>query len=103
MGLVNERTLLTTAPLPPGGDLRPVVLSTGWHQGVRVSRVRRPDGSVFTVSVPRLGMDDHTEHPAARRRWISADSGRPRLSTDGFVRLALAAGLPAFGGPPVGP
>jgi hypothetical protein len=100
MGTVNDRPLLghslfRTGGLRTDGELRPVVLSSAWHQGDRVSKVLRPDGSVFTVTVPRLAMDDRTAHLVAGRRWISDDGGGPRLSGSGLVRLATAAGVAA--------
>jgi hypothetical protein len=107
MGTVNERTLLkaevspTAAVAPcavsPAPELRPVVLSSEWHRGDRVSRVLRADGSIFTVTVPRPGVDECTQHLARQQEWISDDSGRSELSIPGFLRLAAVAGVPGVG------
>jgi hypothetical protein len=98
MGTVDEPTPFShRGPAVTTTGLRPVVLSSEWHRGERTSRVLRPDGSTFTVTVPRLGMDERIECLVPQHPWISDDTGRPDLSTTGFVRLASVAGV-AWGG-----
>jgi len=111
MGAVTERAPTrspgptrrcgATGPPPAAGRChdvaRPVVLASEWHGGARVSRVRRPDGSVFTVTVPGLAVYDHTEHLAPAHPWISDDTGQPQLTTVGALRL-VAALDPSSGG-----
>ena len=58
----------------------------------------RTDGSVFTVTVPRHGMDDRAGHRSPGRPWISDDSGRSGLSLAGLFHLGAAVGM--FGGHP---
>jgi hypothetical protein len=112
MGIVNERALVGSAGRPHGpvsrdptpgpattrrrhGGPGPLVLSSEWHGGTRVSKVLRTDGSMFTVTVPSLGVYDHTEHLAPRQPWITDDSGRPELSTVAALRLAAAVAGPS--------
>jgi len=76
------------------GPRRPRILSREWRGGERISHVLRADGSVFTVTVPALGVYDHTEHLAPQHPWISADRGRPELSDVGALRLAAAVAGP---------
>jgi hypothetical protein len=66
---------------------RPTILTAGWLRGFRVSTVRRPDGSWFTVSVPSKGVAEGTEHLAPGRRWITGD-GPPRPSDASLLALA---------------
>jgi hypothetical protein len=73
----------------PGGD-RPTVHCTGWLRGFRISRVLRPDGSSFTVTVPALGVAEGTEHLAPHHRWITEDGGRRPPSHAALLRLAAA-------------
>lgn len=103
MGTVIERALVSPAgptrrpalPDPPPGDRhadgpRPLILDSRWHAGARVTRVLRPDGTIFTVTVPSLGVYEHTEHLAPRHPWITDERGAPELSTVGALRLAAA-------------
>jgi hypothetical protein len=96
---VDERTLADADPAPPATrtDARPVVLTCGWRYGERISRVLRPDGTAFTVTVPRLGLSEHNQLTAAVRPWISEDTGRSELSDRGALSLAAAAGLSQLG------
>lgn len=71
-------------------EARPTVLSSQWLRGFRISRVRRPDGSSFTVTVPSWGMADGAEHLAPRHRWIRDDGGRREPSSASVLRLAAA-------------
>jgi hypothetical protein len=84
--------LLLTAPTSSPAS-RPVILTGGGRRGARISRVKRPDGSAFTVTVPRHGVDEGTANSTPGRPWISDDTGRPELSASGFLRLAAAAGI----------
>ncbi len=74
---------------------RPVVITGEWIRGFRVSKVVRPDGSSFTVSVPSLGVDDGTEHLAPRHRWIRMDGGQRDPSCTSVLRLVAALSRPA--------
>lgn len=78
-------------------EQRPTILSSGWLRGFRVSRVRRPDGSSFTVTVPSMGVADGTEHLAPRHRWICDEGGRREPSSASLLRLATA--IAGMGGP----
>ena len=98
MGAVNERTVRrpnAPAPVDLAGP-RPLVLGTHRCGDKRISRVLRPDGSMFTVTVPSRGMEDRPGGDdttgRSRRRWISG--GRSEPSVDGLDRLASAVGIP---------
>jgi hypothetical protein len=87
---VNEHTVsspdtrfASTAPGPG-----PVVLGSHRCGGSRISRVLRPDGSMFTVTVPG---GDGSVRCSRSRPWISDDSGRSELTGDGLAALASAA------------
>ncbi len=82
----------TVIELRAGNDdpaARPTILTAGWLRGFRVSTVRRPDGSWFTVSVPSQGVAEGTEHLAPGHRWITGD-GAPRPSDASLLALAAA-------------
>ncbi len=87
MGVVNDLSAGRRRSEP-----RPTILSGEWLRGFRISRVHRPDGSSFTVTVPSLGVADGTEHLAPRHRWIGEDSGRREPSSASVLRLAAALG-----------
>jgi hypothetical protein len=74
-----------------------VILTSRGRRGERISRVLRPDGSIFTVTVPRLGMDERIGHRGPEDPWISHGAGRPEPTRAGLLRLAAAVGLPPGG------
>ncbi len=102
IGGVNDRMLLSSTGPSHNSHHRPVILSSLGNRGERVSTVVRADGSVFTVTVPRHGMDSPTLRSGPEDPWISNDTGRSELSAAGFFRLAAAAEmagcLPRAGG-----
>ncbi len=85
----------------PVGD--PVVLSVTEAGDRRVSRVRRDDGTTFTVTVPAGGVErsHHPDPPTGP--WIREDGGPrpvPRAALDG---LAARVGMHVVPGGPARP
>jgi hypothetical protein len=80
---------------PGAGGLveRPaVILSISDAGGRRVSKVRRGDGSTFTVTLPAGGIDAHPGHRAGP--WIREDTGGVRVPNAALDELASRIGLP---------
>jgi hypothetical protein len=71
---------------------RPTIASRETADGSRVSTVRRPDGSSFTVSVPAGAMED--EAGKWSRRWITGDPPSGPASDAGLRRLADLVVIP---------
>jgi hypothetical protein len=81
---------------PPAGGLveRPaVILSISDAGGRRVSKVRRGDGSTFTVTVPAGGIDAYPGGPHRAGPWIREDAGDGRVPTGPLDELASRIGL----------
>lgn len=76
---------------------RPSIATREAADGSRVSTVHRPDGSSFTVSVPRGAMDG--ESAGRSRRWINGDAPADPASDAALRRLAELIMPP--GGPAV--
>jgi hypothetical protein len=78
----------------PGQSIgRPTILSITCAEGERISKIRRADGSTFTVIVPRGGIDRPwaTSRPGAR--WVHEDGAPPRVPDSALARLAARVGL----------
>jgi len=87
---------------PPAGGLveRPaVILSIGDAGGRRVSKVRRGDGSTFTVTVPAGGIDAHQGGSHRAGPWIREDAGGGHLPHAPLDELASRIGLREMLGP----
>ncbi len=83
----------------PVGD--PVIVSVSEVGERRVSRVRRSDGTTFTVTVPAGGMDRPQDPGERTAPWIREDFGPrpvPHAALDGLaarVGMHLVPGRPA--------
>jgi hypothetical protein len=87
---------------PPAGGLveRPaVILSISDAGGQRVSKVRRGDGSTFTVTVPAGGIDAHQGGSHRAGPWIREDTGGGRVPNAPLDVLASRIGLRLVAGP----
>jgi len=87
---------------PRAGGLveRPaVILSIGDAGGRRVSKVRRGDGSTFTVTVPAGGIDAHQGGSHRAGPWIREDAGGGRVPNGPLDELASRIGLRLTPGP----
>jgi hypothetical protein len=90
---------------PPAGGLveRPaVILSISDAGGRRVSKVRRGDGSTFTVTVPAGGIDAHLGGSHRAGPWIREDAGGGRVPNAPLDELASRIGLRLTPGPSPG-
>src|SRR5580692_2405539 len=88
---------------PRAGGLveRPaVILSVGDAGGRRVSKVRRGDGSTFTVTVPAGGIDAHQGGSHRAGPWIREDAGGGRVPDAPLDELASRIGLRLTSAPP---
>jgi hypothetical protein len=70
-----------------------VILSISDAGGRRVSKVRRGDGSTFTVTVPPGGVDTHQGGSQRAAPWIREDRGGRRLPDAPLDGLAARVGL----------
>jgi len=76
-----------------------VILSIGDADGRRVSKVRRGDGSTFTVTIPPGGIDAHQGGSRPAAPWIGEDEGGRRMPTAPLDGLAARVGLHLTPGP----
>ena len=82
----------------------PVILSIADVAGRRVSRVRRGDGSTFTVTVPAGGIDRQPGPDERIRPWIREEDGGRRVPTGPLDGLAARVGMHLVpDGPPAAP
>jgi hypothetical protein len=91
---------------PPAGGLveSPAVISSiDEVGGLRVSRVRRGDGSTFTVTVPAGGIDARQRGPHLGTPWIREDGGARRVPESRLDGLAARVGLHLAPDPSPGP
>ena len=86
---------------PAGGlvESTAVIVSIGDACGRRVSRVRRGDGSTFTVTVPAGGVDAHPGGSHRSAPWIREDGGGRRVPDAPLDGLAARVGLDLMTGP----
>ena len=74
---------------------RPIVLSVTCVGGERISKIRRADGSTFTVIVPRGGIDRPWAGSRPMTRWVHEDGPPRRIAASALARLAVRVGGPA--------
>jgi hypothetical protein len=87
---------------PPAGGLvesPAVILSISDAGGRRVSKVRRGDGSTFTVTVPAGGVDAGQGRSRPAAPWIREEGGGRRGPEAPLDRLAARIGLHLMPGP----
>jgi hypothetical protein len=72
---------------------RPTILSITCAAGERVSKIRRADGTTFTVIVPRGGIDRPWGTTRPGQRWVHEDGAPRRVPADAVARLAARVGL----------
>jgi hypothetical protein len=78
----------------PGQSIgRPTILSITCAEGERISKIRRADGSTFTVIVPRGGIDRPWATSRPGRQWVHDDGAPPRVPASALARLAARVGL----------
>jgi hypothetical protein len=78
---------------------RPTILSIACAEGERISKIRRADGTTFTVVVPRGGIDRPWASSRRTARWVHEDGAPRRVPASALARLAARVGLteePAF-------
>jgi len=90
---------------PAGGlvESPAVILFIGDAGGRRVSKVRRGDGSTFTVTVPAGGIDARQAGSHGAAPWIREDGGGRRAPGAPLDGLAARIGLHLVDGPSPGP
>jgi hypothetical protein len=72
---------------------RPTILSITCAGGERISKIRRTDGSTFTVIVPRGGIDRPWATSRPVMRWVHEGGAPPRIPASALARLAARVGL----------
>jgi len=75
----------------PVGD--PVIVSVTEVDDRRVSRVRRGDGTTFTVTVPPGGMDRPQDADEPTDPWIREDAGPRPVRPASLDGLAARVGM----------
>ncbi len=65
------------------------VIEIHQRSDARVSTIRRPDGSILTVTVPASAMDDDTGRHDATESWIREDDTGGEPPAAGLRRLAM--------------
>jgi hypothetical protein len=90
----HDRGLHDRGPAGPGQSIgRPTILSITCAEGERISKIRRADGSTFTVIVPRGGIDRPWATARPGTRWVHEDGAPPRVPDSALARLAARVGL----------
>jgi hypothetical protein len=72
---------------------RPTILSITCAGDERISKIRRADGSTFTVIVPRGGIDQPWATSQPVLQWVHEDGTPPRVSSSALAHLAAQVGL----------
>jgi hypothetical protein len=72
---------------------RPTILSITCAGGERISKIRRADGSTFTVIVPRGGIDRPWDTSGPGTRWVHEDGTPRHVPAWALARLAARVGL----------
>ena len=101
----HPEVVLAFRPSPAGGvsGPGPVIVSIDDRGHRRVSKVRRGDGSTFTVTVPAGGVDREPVPHERTAPWIREDTGRRRGPVIPLDGLAARVGLRLLPDPPAGP
>jgi hypothetical protein len=72
---------------------RPTILSITCAGGERISKIRRADGSTFTVIVPGGGIDRPWATSRPGMRWVREDGAPRHVPAAALARLAARVGL----------